>query len=151
MNITVNRWQNGRLRQVYLNPSDPEFGAAVIKNLVRKYQALTGRTLPEGSVHFEVLSEAKSRLVGLHIGTAEEMRVRGFHLDFALIAPPELHKIAWLAGLGEKNALGFGAIRQLPAEYELMRQTLKTLHQQALPAAPTAKQFSIVRELALAA
>lgn len=131
LNVTVNRWQNDRLRRQYLSPEDPDFGPALIKNLLRKYEALTGRTLPADSIRFELLSEPKSRLVGLNIGTEAETRVRGYHFDFALTAPAELHRIAWLAGLGEKNAQGFGCLRQLPAEYELMRQTLRSQQPQA--------------------
>ena len=125
VNITVNRWQEGRLRQHYLSPADPEFGAALVKNLIRKYEALTGLTLSADGIRFELLSEPKSRLITLNAGTPAETRVRGFHADFALTAPAELHRIAWLAGLGEKNAQGFGCLRQLPAEYELIRQTLR--------------------------
>ena len=138
LTVSVNRWHHGRLCQQYLAPTDPEFGPALARNLARKYEALTGKKIDVASIRFELLSEPKSRLVCLNVGTAAETKVRGFHADFALVAPPELHRIAWLAGLGEKNAQGFGCIRQLPADYELMRAALRDMHAEA-PAAPAAK------------
>jgi hypothetical protein len=79
------------------------------------------------------------------------MRVRGFHFDFALTAPAELHRIAWLAGLGEKNALGFGALRQVPLGYQEMRQALQNMRQDAPMTHTTNKDFTLTPELAMAA
>lgn len=57
----------------------------------------------------------KPRKKGIHIKqhTPEHTQVVGYLYDFALTAPPMIHKMAYYAGFGEKNSLGFGMGKEI--------------------------------------
>jgi CRISPR-associated endoribonuclease Cas6 len=138
--VSATKWQNGRLQTMALAPTDAEYGPAVVKNLLRKYHALTGRHLPQAGIQFHCLSKPKKTTAG--------NTPQGHHYDFALTAPAELQRMALLAGIGDNNMLGHGALQQLPATYGHMQQALQDLKPRP---APVARERSIAPRLAAAA
>lgn len=86
----------------------------LLSNLLDKYAAIYGHEF-EGNPFLDLmtLSEPKSCLVTIKSGTSEQTRVRGFMCRFALHTPPELQKIAYESGLGNKNSQGFGCLEKM--------------------------------------
>jgi CRISPR-associated endoribonuclease Cas6 len=114
---------NGRLGQRYLSPSNEEFPERLIQNLSNKYLTAVYHKICEpiadvanSNITFELHSKIeniKSRLISIKSGTAAETKLKGFLFDFELNANPELLKLAYLCGLGNENAMGFGSIHVL--------------------------------------
>lgn len=104
----------GKLSREYLRPFDEAYAPQIIANLERKFAAaqtaglISGET---GTPQFELLSnEAKEKKIDLMPGTPQYTRVRGYKYRFRLHGSQELLKLALLAGVGEKNAMGFGGV-----------------------------------------
>lgn len=91
----------------FLSSDMPDFARILYLNLIRKYQALHGRE-PEGSIQFEFLSPFKSKLFEVS-GT----KVRGFQMRLKMKGSPEMIKLAYDAGLGERTTQGFGIVELL--------------------------------------
>jgi len=51
-----------------------------------------------------------SKLLHIKEGAAEETKIKAFAMPFAIRGNPELTKVAWECGLGDKNSLGLGMI-----------------------------------------
>lgn len=101
-------------QNIYLSPSDKNFGNYLLENLFEKYRA-TEQVIPPGWQDFEMKFELldaqkiKSRLVTLKANTKQETKVRGYsHFKFRLTAPKELIELGLLAGIGRMNGQGFG-------------------------------------------
>ncbi|MDX2067385.1 MAG: CRISPR-associated endoribonuclease Cas6 [Haliscomenobacter sp.] len=111
---TVINTPEGKLSREYLRPFDEAYPAQIIGNLERKFAAAQTAGLiagNSGGAHFELLSnEAKEKKIDLMAGTPQYTRVRGYKYRFRLYGSPELLKLALLAGVGEKNAMGFGGV-----------------------------------------
>lgn len=111
---TVIHTPEGKLSREYLRPFDEAYPAQIIGNLERKFAAAQTAGLISGdpsSARFELLSnEAKEKKIDLMAGTPQYTRVRGYKYRFRLYGSPELLKLALLAGVGEKNAMGFGGV-----------------------------------------
>jgi len=159
VSLTVSQWQNGRLRTTSLSPTDANYCPALIQNLLRKYHTLTGRQLPAKDIRFQCLSAPIKHQVAEASETLTDAVRPSYQYDFVLTAPPELQRLVWLAGLGEKTAQGFGTLRILPEAFGQMQQALEAMRQpEPVPAAPTREatttkviERSLVAELALAA
>lgn len=83
----------------------------MLQNLVNKYEAFYGHAYEgEKRLDFEALTDPKSVLVTIKVGTLQETRVRGFMCKLALRCPEELLRIAYECGLGEANSMGFGCL-----------------------------------------
>ena len=95
----------------YLSPDEDGYGQLIINNLKEKYQVFYQRPF-EGDTNFqfELLSPFRSKLIRIKTGTKEETRVRGFIFTFLLETDKELLKVMYEAGMGEKNAQGFGCV-----------------------------------------
>jgi len=101
----------------YLSPDENDYGQMVINNLKEKYKSFYHKPF-EGDENFafELLSPARSKLIKIKAGTKEETRVRGFVFTFRLQADHDLLKVMHEAGLGEKNAQGFGCVESKSQE-----------------------------------
>ncbi len=104
-------------RVLYLSPDDARYKNCFIKHLAEKFNTvLIARPQlrqeiavdTEISFDLKIASRFKSRLHTIKPGTREQTRVKGFVYDFELTAPVEIHEMAYSAGFGEKNAIGFG-------------------------------------------
>jgi len=102
--VSTGRMEGDRLRKVFVPPDDPAFARILHDNLRRKAQAL-GETVPEGALHVEWLGRPTSKLFAVH-----GVRVRGWMGTLRVTGPPALLRVGYEAGLGERNAQGFGMV-----------------------------------------
>lgn len=97
----------------YLHPSHPEYAERLFDNLINKYRAFgefSNTARQQAQFDFKYKEKAKSNLIKIKADTPQETRVRGFSYLFQITAPPELLRLGYLAGFGEKNSLGFGCV-----------------------------------------
>ena len=109
--VSVRR-DNGSIE--YVSPEREDYGGMLINNLKEKYLAFYDKAF-EGDHHFEfeLLSPVKSRLITIKTNTPQMTKVKGFHYCFRLQADEALLQLMYEAGLGEKNATGFGMIGEI--------------------------------------
>lgn len=103
----------------YISPEDTRYSEYFTQNLVSKFLALL-KNRPDISqnitfyqntpLDFQLTGQVKSKLIKIKIGTTSETMVKGYLFDFKLSAPPELMRMGYYAGFGEKNSLGFGSV-----------------------------------------
>ena len=133
--VVVSAGQEDRLHARYVAPDEDDYGQLIINNLKEKYRLFYQKPF-EGDTdfQFELLSPHsrqtnphqslgathlpphqnlfRSKLIRIKAGTKEETKVRGFVFTFRLEADPELLKVMYEAGMGEKNAQGFGCVTE---------------------------------------
>jgi len=99
----------------YIAPNHSEATRLIKQNLLDKYLALTGNEFSSDEFPFavEILNEPKSNLIHIKSGTPQASKVRGFMCNIRLTAPVELQKIAYETGIGSKNSIGFGMVREV--------------------------------------
>ncbi|ASV76922.1 CRISPR repeat RNA endoribonuclease Cas6 [Thermogutta terrifontis] len=90
-------------QKIFLSPDQPDFVRVIRDNLQRK-ASLLGINAPANSLAIQP-GRLRSRLFQLHGGS-----IRGWEGEFLLSGPPELIRVAYEAGLGERNAQGFGML-----------------------------------------
>lgn len=95
----------------YYAPNEALAGQTIVTNLIRKYEAFYQQKYT-GSTEFEwkCLSEPKSKLLTMKVGTLQQTKVKAYHCTFLLKADNELLRIGYECGLGEKNSMGFGMV-----------------------------------------
>ncbi len=98
----------------YISPTHPMANELIKQNLLDKYQAANGHALAGEDIpfYFKVISEPKSSLVTIKADTPQESKVRGYNCRFQLTAPEELMRIAYDGGIGSKNSMGFGMVKE---------------------------------------
>ncbi len=102
---------NGRID--YLSPAHEAAGEIILNNLLRKYEAFYNKPYTgDTDFAFELLSEPRSKLITIKANTPQQTKIRGFMCRFRLQAPAELMRMAYKAGVGEKNSTGFGMVRE---------------------------------------
>lgn len=107
---------DGKAGKKYLSPEDKGYAQQLIDNLLHKYKVAqvaglmdTSEDVPE--LCFELLSHhSKEKHINLMSGQAGFTRVRAYKYRFRLSGHSPLLRLALLAGVGEKNAMGFGAL-----------------------------------------
>lgn len=99
-------------RTYYYRPSDgAAFSEALRGNLLRKYAALYGAGAEEAPFRVEFDGEYLARhRGGTKLVRFKETNVVGAFAPFTVSGAPELLRLAWDSGLGEKNSGGFGMI-----------------------------------------
>ncbi len=98
------RKDNEKLREVDLYPTEPKFYENLHRNLVERFSEFYGRA-PED--RFDVIETANIKARRIMIADCYR---RCCLMNLRLQASPELLKFAYDAGLGEKNAMGFGCV-----------------------------------------
>ncbi len=113
------RNKNGKLREFDLYPNEPKFYENLHKNLVHRYSEFHG-TPPEKE-HFDIVevSDIKPKRIKIagHFRRCSLMRLK-------IQANPELLRFAYDAGLGEKNAMGFGCLDVIEKQQDKNSPTL---------------------------
>lgn len=95
----------------YIMPDEEGAKELLKNNLLRKYEAFYGKPFAEDLFFvWETTSPIKSKLIKIKPNTPQQTKVRGAICSFRLFTHPELLKIAYNAGLGEKNSMGFGCV-----------------------------------------
>ncbi len=98
------RKENEGMREIDLYPTEPKFYENLHRNLVERFSEFYGKAPAD---HFDVVETADIKPKRIKI--AESYR-RCSLMSLRLQASPELLKFAYDAGLGEKNAMGFGCV-----------------------------------------
>ena len=103
--------ENEKKRTKYYGPLDQEFGLILRENVIKKYKAITGKEELEDE-NFDVVAiageEYKKSIVYY-----KDFVIVGFSGKFMLVGNPSLIQLVLEAGLGGKNAQGFGCIREI--------------------------------------
>lgn len=94
-----------RIRKLFLSPEDERFSKVITQNLQNKAKVLWGTEIPGGAVTFLPL-KYRSRLITVH-GT----KVKCYEGTFEVMGSPELIKLGYDAGFGERNSQGFGMMK----------------------------------------
>ncbi len=98
--------REGKMHRIFLSPREPDFWRIVEDNLKRKWLALWGKELKDGVINFEPVGEWKSKLF-----TVQGLQIKGYVGRFYAEGDERLLLLGYEAGLGERNAQGFGMIR----------------------------------------
>ncbi len=109
----------GRSACKYLRPGDPEMSERLRQNLLAKHRALFGKPPEDESLRLEWDAKyLESRKNQKHAGTKliayKDIHIVGVVCPFTMTGSTELMRTALEAGLGEKNAAGFGMIEVAP-------------------------------------
>lgn len=95
----------------YLRPSDgAAFSDAVRRNALHKHQRLYGN-LPSDdrfTLTFDPVYLARDRSSGTKLITYKDIKIVGAFAPFAVTSSPELMRVGYETGWGEKNSAGFG-------------------------------------------
>lgn len=102
--VKTMRKENEDLRETDLYPTEPKFYENLHRNLVERFSEFYGKAPFD---HFDVIETANIKPKRIKI--AEGYR-RCTLMSLRIQASPELLKFAYEAGLGEKNAMGFGCV-----------------------------------------
>lgn len=109
----------------YLLPLDENTSRVICNNLRLKYETIFchGHGYPEKNYEGEIDwiadknyitergGETKTtKLITIKEDTQEETKVKGFNCPFMLRGEPEILRVAYECGLGERNSIGFGMI-----------------------------------------
>ncbi len=96
----------------YCLPGDPQFSELVRQNLIRKYEAVYQQPPQEKSfamtfdqAYIDKKEGRVTRLVDFK-GT----KIRGVVAPFHVIGTPELIRVGYECGFGDKNSIGFGMV-----------------------------------------
>ena len=94
----------------YLAPDDDHYSDLLRQHLVQKHNTIPNANPIQGDFElgFKLLNTPKSKLVTIKPDTPQQSKVRGYVFDCRISAPIEIHRLILNAGLGEKNATGFG-------------------------------------------
>jgi CRISPR-associated endoribonuclease Cas6 len=112
--VVVGR-KNDRGNYDYLAPADADYIHWLLYNWKEKYTTVYNQNAEEIFKHVTVkiinADKARSRLITIKAGTAEETRIRGFMgFRLAMNAPKDVLELALNAGLGLYNAMGCGCV-----------------------------------------
>lgn len=103
----------------YLRPNDTRLSEALRANILNKHASLFASepddkefccTLDEKFITQRGGPDRISKLITIKEGHPDETRVRGFMCPLTIEGNPQLIKLAYESGLGEKGSLGFGMI-----------------------------------------
>jgi CRISPR-associated endoribonuclease Cas6 len=102
----------GKMYNVYLDREDKRFCPHIRENLVSKYRALYDKDPASTEFAFS-FDEAYIRRRNGKISKLIDYngtKIRGYAAPLTMEGSPDLLRIAYYAGLGEKNSLGFGCL-----------------------------------------
>ena len=105
----------------YLSPVDERYGLILKENLIRKHIAFNGGEGFGNDFSFMLLSEPRSKLISVIKDKNNPIRFRAYHYRFKIKATPELVKMGYYAGFGEKNSMGCGCVKLI----ETVNDTIK--------------------------
>lgn len=99
----------------YLNPGEkPKFCANIYQNLLEKYAIIHQKTYL-GPTDFAFAFDPEYLIIregniSKLIHFKQDIVIKAFEAPFTIIADPELIKIGYQCGFGEKNSAGFGCV-----------------------------------------
>ena len=102
----------GTLSKHYCLPDDPEFSELVRQNLIRKYQAVNRHPPSDKSfaMTFDTAYIAQKEGRVTRLVDYKGVKIRGVVSPFHVIGTPDLIRIGYECGFGDKNSAGFGMV-----------------------------------------
>ncbi len=92
----------------YYNPLDREFLTGIVTNIKRKYKSFYGKE-PDCGIRIEIVKVSeKDKCVTRY----KENMITGYYGIYKITASPEIMNFIYYTGLGAKNSMGFGAIKE---------------------------------------
>lgn len=109
-------FNQNQFHPTYIPPDNPNFADLLFQNLINKivvaskYSPKFKSFTSEADLKFELLTDFKQKLIKIKTDTPHQTMIKGYMFHFSLTAPQQLLEIAYYAGCGEKNSLGFGCV-----------------------------------------
>ncbi|MBU2444244.1 MAG: CRISPR-associated endoribonuclease Cas6 [Bacteroidetes bacterium] len=110
--------KNERVIPYYYRYDDSNLTQAIKNNLLKKYKLLYNSDLTPAHFDFEFNKdeiERKmgniSKLITVAEGTPQQSKVKAIQCGFRIKTNPELVKVGYDCGFGEKNSMGFGLVK----------------------------------------
>ncbi len=99
----------------YLRPWEEGFSEAIKKNLTKKYKLVTGKDIDDTDFKITIDTEYMNRKNGKITKNInfKGINIIGFMAPFEVTGNPELIKIGYEAGFGEKGSMGFGMVKKI--------------------------------------
>jgi len=114
--IFLSKKVEGIQTPVFLKPEDEDYTEYLSRNLEEKYAsylAYAGKPSNGNSIKsIQLLSPAKLNGITIKEGTPEQTTLKAYHYTFNISAPADLIHLAYTAGFGSKNSLGFGYVEE---------------------------------------
>lgn len=110
--ISTKRKRDGKLVTHYCLPDDLQFSELVRQNLIRKYEVIYGHPPKERSfaMAFDQAYMAKRKGRVTRLVDFKGVKIRGVVCPFQVIGAPELIRVGYECGFGDKNSAGFGMV-----------------------------------------
>ncbi len=110
--MSTRRKRDGKLVTHYCLPDDPQFSELVRQNLIRKYEAIYGSPPAEQSfaMAFDQAYIVKRKGRVTRLVNFKGIKIRGVLCPFQVIGSPELIRVGYECGFGDKNSAGFGMV-----------------------------------------
>lgn len=107
---TMREQDGGKLGTHYCLPADPQFSELVRQNLIRKYEAVHQQPPADKSFAMTFDEAYMSKRGGrvTRLVAFKNIKIRGVISPFHVIGAPELIRIGYACGFGDKNSMGFG-------------------------------------------
>lgn len=98
----------GKKKTLYYTPQDEQFSKVLRENIIKKYKSIYGESALQND-DFEVLAIATEKYQK-SVVYYKNFIINGYSGNYVLLGNPVLIQLALEAGLGGKNAQGFGCI-----------------------------------------
>lgn len=121
--MSTKRERDGQLVVHYCLPDDPQFSELVRQNLIRKYEAVYQRSPQEKSfaMTFDQAYIQKRRGRVTRLVDFKGVKIRGVISPLHVTGAPDLIRIGYECGFGDKNSAGFGMVEMLRKNIENIR------------------------------
>ncbi len=106
------REHDGQRRTHYCLPDDPELSELIRQNLLRKHQAIHGRTPQDDTLSFRFDERYIQRKQGrvTRLVDFKGIKIRGILCPFRVSGSVALIQTGYACGFGDKNSAGFGMV-----------------------------------------
>lgn len=110
--MSASRENNGQRRTHYCLPDDPELSDLIRQNLIRKHQAIHGRTPQDTTLSFGFHDGYIRRKQGrvTRLVDFKGIKLRGILCPFNVSGSVPLIAVGYECGFGDKNSAGFGMV-----------------------------------------
>ncbi len=121
--VKTMRKQGNGLKEIDLYPTEPKFYENLHRNLIERFSEFYGKAPVD---HFDVVETTDIKPKRIKIAGSYR---RCSLMSLKIQASPELLKFAYDAGLGEKNAMGFGCVGVIDNEKKKLESEVTGFHQ----------------------
>lgn len=106
------REHEGQRRTHYCLPDDSQLSELIRQNLIRKHEAIHGRTPQDDTLSFRFDDNYIRRKQGrvTRLVDFKGIKIRGILCPFRVSGSPTLIQVGYECGFGDKNSAGFGMV-----------------------------------------